>query len=272
MAKSNVINFLVGGKLGDFIQSLYAVKGICEYKVARANIYLYDIGWDFGIENTYAELYPIIMQQDYVKNFTILDKLHYTLDPMQTPTQNSPIQIHSLELIEQGWIDLGEYIRSPYLYKASWTTLFSNTFNFPKPEEPWWIQYKSFDERFINKVVLHRKHSVRVNETFPHKQIIDHYKDDVVFVSSNDVDYDTFPHKEGIPYVKLQTLDDWFACINSSALFISNLTGPAAIAHALDKPRIIELPETIDSFHCMGEEAYSDNIQWFLDYQTHTLT
>lgn len=267
MVENNTINFIMGGKLGDFIHSLYAVKGICENKNAKANIYIVDIGWDFGIDNTYLELLPIIIKQTYVKNFTILDKKYYKLDPIQTPQQNTPIQIHVPHLIEQGWVDLGDYIRSPHLYKTAWTNLFSYTFNFPRSIDSWWIQHNNIDSKFSNKVVIHRKNGVRLNENFPYEQIINQYGGDIIFVSSNDIDYTMFPYNKNIPYFKLETICDWFDCINSSALFISNLTGPAAIAHSLDKLRIIELPNTVDAFHCMGEELYSNNIYWFLNHK-----
>ncbi len=107
---------------------------------------------------------------------------------------------------------------------------------------------------------------------FPYDQIIDRYGDAAVFVSSNPLDYDQFPYKQYLQYKKLDTLQDWFTAINSCALFISNLTGPAAIAHALDVPRIIELPDTVDAYHCMGEERFSDNINWYLSPTINTMT
>ena len=61
------------------------------------------------------------------------------------------------------------------------------------------------------------------------------------------------------------TLEDWFTSINSCQMFIGNLTGPTAISNALNKLRIIELPDTIDIYHTIGEEKYSKNISWFFD-------
>jgi hypothetical protein len=54
-------------------------------------------------------------------------------------------------------------------------------------------------------------------------------------------------------------------------MLIANLSAPAAIGHALDKKRIIELPNQIDFMHCIGEERYSDNVYWFLNENTHNL-
>jgi hypothetical protein len=49
-------NFLMGGKLGDFLHSIFAVKQICQHKNIKADIYMYDIGWEFGIKNTYDDM------------------------------------------------------------------------------------------------------------------------------------------------------------------------------------------------------------------------
>jgi ADP-heptose:LPS heptosyltransferase len=108
------------------------------------------------------------------------------------------------------------------------------------------------DERFIDKVVIHRRNTpARLNNNFPFDQIIEQYGDDIIFVSSNEDDYRAFPYQH-IPFVKISTLDEWFTTINSCGLMISNLTSPAVIAHALDIPRIIEIPNTPDAIHCMG--------------------
>lgn len=268
--ESNTLNFVMGGKLGDFIQSLIAVKGLCFKHNKKANLYIYDIGWDFGINNVYKELYPIIIYQEYINSFNILQD--YYLDPIQTPSKNSPIQIFDKKIIEEEYVDLGSYIRSPYLYKNCWSELFSKTFNFPIPTDNKWISYNKVDNHLTGKILIHRKHTGRTNDKFPYNDIIKLYKGDLIFISSNEKDYDAFPYKSNIPFLKMETLDNWFTSINSCYMVISNLTGPAAIAHAMNKLRIIELPETIDSFHCIGEEKYSDTIRWYInDFNYHLI-
>jgi ADP-heptose:LPS heptosyltransferase len=93
-----------------------------------------------------------------------------------------------------------------------------------------------------------------------------------VFISSSDKDYENFLHKDSMPFYKVKTLEEWLTAINSCALFISNLTGPAAMAHALDAPRLIELPDTLDAAHCIGEEKHSSKIHWYLNNQLNNLS
>jgi len=258
-----VNNFLMCGKLGDFLHAMFAVKHICYNSNIKANVYMYDIGWEFGIEHTYAELLPIMMSQDYINSFSILDS--YELDPIQTPDNNSPIRIFDQQLLSNGYIDLGGYIRSPFLYNACWSELYSKTFNFPIGSEYKWITHNKTNPDLIDKVIIQRKANVMRNDSFPYYDIITHYgKENVVFISSTDRDYNEFEHNSGIEFYKVTTLDDWFTAINSAALVIANLSAPAVIAHAMDKERIIELPYMIDAVHCIGEENYSKNIHWYL--------
>lgn len=44
------INILIGGKLGDFLIALQGVKGLCKSHNVKANIFLIDIGWEFGFD------------------------------------------------------------------------------------------------------------------------------------------------------------------------------------------------------------------------------
>ena len=261
------MNFISGGKLGDFLHSLFAVKNLCDQQKCKADVYMVDIGWDFGIENTYRELQPILKKQSYINDIHILTDYH--LDPIQNPIQNSPIQIFNKQILEEGYI-FNDYINSPLLYKACWTEIYEDLFNF-KSKSSQWLTYDSYDENLKGKVIIHRKNNDMKSETFPYDEICDQYHDNLIFISSNIADYEAFPWKSRMPFLHIDTLDDWFTSINSCDLIVSNLTGPTVIAHALDKRRIIELPNRADSMHCVGEEKYSTNIFWYLDKKTHNL-
>ena len=260
----------MGGKLGDFLHAMFAVKHICKENNIKANIYMYDIGWEFGINNTYSELKPIMLNQDYVNSFNILE--NYELDKEQRPEKNSPIKIYDEILLSDGYIDLGSYIRSKWLYKTCWSDLYSKTFNFSISEEYSWIKHNKIDEKILGKILIHRRNNpVRMNNDFPYEEILEKYKDNILFISSSDKDYEAFPYKENIPFLKVNTLEEWFTAINSCFLLVSNLSAPIVIGHAIDKLRIIELPNIIDSIHCIGEEKYSKNIHWYLNSNYHNL-
>lgn len=259
----------MGGKLGDFLHAMFAVKHMCQDKNQKANVYMYDVGWEFGIQNTYSELLPIMMKQDYIESFNILSNCE--IDLVQTPENNTPVKVLDEKLIKEGFIDLGGYIRSSWLYKTCWSELYSRTFNFPISKEYQWIKYDIINKDLVGKVLIHRRYNpIRISSDFPHKQIIETYGKDVIFISSSDKDYEEFPYKQ-IPFFKVKTLDDWFTSINSCSLFVSNLTSPAVISSALDKLRIIELPNIIDAAHTIGEERHSENAKWFMSEKFNNL-
>ena len=254
-------NFLMGGKLGDFLHAMFAVKNICKQTNTKANIYMYDIGWEFGIYNTHSELQPIFLQQNYVNSFNVLENCE--VDPIQTPQQNTPIKVYDQKLLKEGYVDLGTYIRSPWLYKTCWSDLYSKTFNFKIEKEYKWITYNKINPDLQNKILIQRKAHTLRNPNFDYNNIM--------FISSTQKDYEEFPNKSEIPFYKVTTLDEWFTAINSSAMVIANLSAPAVIAHAMDKPRIIELPYTVDAQHCIGEERYSSNVYWYVSNQENNL-
>lgn len=264
-------DFIAGGKLGDFVHFLFAVKHLSAKNDTKANIHIVDIGWERGVDIFVQEIKDILLSQSYVQSVNILKD--YYLHPVQRPEESVPIQVFEEPMASTGFVDMGEYIRSPWLYKKCWSEIISLTFGFEMPKEYKWISYDSIDTELQSKVVIFRRNNpYRLNHIFPFDQIIERFgKDNILFVSFDDNDYEAFPYKHLIEYKKIYTIDDMFKTINSSALTISNLSAPAAIAHALDKLRIIELPNTLDYIHCVGEEKYSDKVHWFLNSNLHNL-
>lgn len=248
-------NFLMGGKLGDFLHAMFAVKHICQSKNVTANVYMYDVGWEFGIRNSWAELKPILESQFYIDNLYVLDKCEY---------RDKTLTVYDEKLLEEGYTDLGQYINSPDLYKMCWSEIYSRMFNFTINDEYKWITYDKINPDLEGKVLIQRKNNVMINPSFPYEFILNEYGDDnILFISSNENDYNEFPYKDRIKFYQVKTLDEWFTAINSASVVVANLSAPAVMAHAMDKPRIIELPYTPDAFHGMGEEKYSKNVYWF---------
>lgn len=264
----NNVNILIGGKLGDFLLGVYGGYLLCKYKNIKINIYMVDIGWEFGIEKTYESLYSIIMAQPYVNDFQILTD--YYLNPIQIPSQHEPIKVFNKKLIEEGYI-VDDYLSSPLLYKACWTDIYSNMYNVKPTINDVWLTFDKIDFNFKKSVVIHRRFNPeRMNVEFPYQQIIDTY-DSIFFISFDENDYSQFEWKKNINFIKVENLIQWFTIINSCALYVGNLTGPTVIAHGLNKLRIIELPNVVDAYHWIGEEKYSTNMKWFLNDKLHNL-
>lgn len=236
------INFIIGGLIGDFIQCLFAVKHLCKKHQAKANLYVTDDGrfggdnFRFSISKVYSDLYPVIIQQDYINSFEIY----------QNQTQDL--------------INLNNFRRSPYLYRGNWTELLQNTFGFTYENPYQWVTIKETNPELEGKILLHRS-TRRHSQDFPFRQIIDKYREQIVFISNDPGEYESFPFKSEIQYYKTETLIDVYSAINSCKFFIGNQSSPYTLATSVDKLRVLELvPHSSDRIMSLGEDKYSSNI------------
>jgi hypothetical protein len=266
------MNIIVGGKLGDFLLSLSWVKKLCEYRECKANIYMVDIGWDFGIENTYKGLLPILSNQAYINSFEILTD--YELNPIQRTYENSPIKIFNNKILEEGYIEAGKWLNSPLMYKTCWTEILANTFECKIEFNHKWIDWDVLNNDLLGKILIHRKFKEYrfLNHEFPYDQIICNYgKENVVFVSTSEEDYQNFPYKKEIDFFKINTISDWYTSINSCDFFITNFTSPVIMSQSLNKKRIIEMTDVIDSILWVGESNHYDTMYWYINNKLNNL-
>ena len=94
----------MGGRLGDFLHSMFAVRGICKKHNIKANIHAYDIGWQFGFEQTVRELTPLLLQQDYIQSVSMLTDCNVIPNQTSEPGKNYPTEIFDKKLLEEGYI------------------------------------------------------------------------------------------------------------------------------------------------------------------------
>lgn len=254
-------NFTINGKLGDFLHMMFAAKHICKKNQTKANIYLYHFGWEHGFERAFYELQDLVLSQSFVNSFQMLKDYK-----MLNNHSSGPIEVFDPNLLKEGYTHLEDFMRSPDLYHYCWSEIFSRKFNFSINEEYKWIEFNKTNPDFEGKVIINRRHNPsRLNPDFPYEEFLSNYKNNIIFIASEYKDYENFPYKHLCDYHEIKTIDEWFTIINSSGLYIGNLSGPTSIASSLDKIRIVELPHTADIYHWMGEEKYSKNIGWFVN-------
>lgn len=261
-------NFTICGKLGDFVHMMFAMKHICEKNNTQADIYLYHVdgGFELGTDTAYRELLDIVMNQPFVNSFQMLE--NFKIVPTNPNVISGPIEVYEPKLIEEGFIHLEDFMRSPYLYKTCWSEILSLTFGFELKGPAQWMKFDKIDPYFTDKVIINRRYShSRINNDFPYESIMEAYPGQVVFIGTEKKDYDLFPFRDQCEFYQIGDVNNWFTVINSAALYVGNLSGPSSIASALDKKRIIELPMTGDAYHWIGEEKYSKNIGWFVNSQ-----
>jgi hypothetical protein len=223
-------SFLLGGRTGDLVHSLYVAK----HTEGKHNLYITDRrdlhsdGFALGLEKTYEELYPILMAQDYVESFEIYNDQHY---------------------------DKNLSMWRRFAYSTHWAQLLSNTFNVPVKGGAW-IEHIPVDENWKDVTAVHCSiHDAR-------KGNWSSFFLDTTHVFIGDV-YEYMKFGGFLENHKPRTLLDMFIAINSCKHFIGNQSAPLAIAHALDVPRTGIL-NPVDAKHYVGEENVYSNFKYVL--------
>lgn len=250
------INFIMGGMMGDFIHSLYAVKNICLQKDAKANIYITDQKkyggdiWRLGIQKAYEDLKDLVVSQSYVNSFQVLpsgfNEPHFNMNSWRT-------------YIEQLRVKNGGYT-------LCWTEIMSQTYNFPISSDIKWLE-TSKDDYYKDKFIINRS-THRHNPEFLWDEYINICPFEIIFAAFSIQEWEEFPYKNDKIALKLfSNINEMAIAINSCKAFAANQSAPFAIACALDVERSVELHKEPSVFY-MNEIKYSSKIAWFLDNDT----
>lgn len=236
-------NYLIGPKLGDCINSFMVCRRNYDKLGIKSNIFLTDLGCSFekGLEFTFNELIPILSEQEWFND----------------------IQLYSDQHID---VDLIKFRNSIHLYKTNWLNIFFKTFldeTIP-PRDFSWIKINKTDIELKDTLLINRSIRYTLNEQSAqiYKRIIKKC-DNVKFICFDENQYLNFKFKDDMEMLKVDSLYDFFVKINSCKYFLGNQSSPTTIASSLNKPRLIELCDEIDSIHYKSDELYYSNIKCF---------
>ena len=239
---SETISYLQGGKLGDFIHSLCVCKHNWELTGKKADLYISNVGDNFEkeIEFTYKELKPILEKQNWLNSFQIYtgQEINYSLNSFRS---------------------------SPIIYTTNWIEIYFKTFlNIDNPPKEYsWVELDK-DENLKDVVLVNRnmKPMSKNLTKFYDDLLLQH--DKCAFICFDNEQYENFELKDKCPLLKVDNLYDYFVKINSCKLLISNQSGPAAWATAMNVPRIVELYIQVDNMHYIKDVEYYSNFKYFI--------
>jgi len=244
------INFISAGLMGDFVQSLFAVKNICMQRGCKANLYITEgYGGDiftYGVETAFNDIKELVYHQPYINSFQILSK----------EVDDSFINLNSWrEEAATEFVEKGEY-------SICWTERLGRRFNFA-PVDYKWLEPLKPDHRARNKILIHR--SKHRHGGMPWQTILNAFPKDIMFVTTNTNEYLEFKKLFNgyYPLLLVKDITEMANAIASCKYFIGNQSAPFSIANALDVPRLGDLEAGVYKFY-KDETKYSKNISWHL--------
>lgn len=250
---TKTIDFVAGGMMGDFIHAMSVVKNICTREDARANIHISDHPkyrgdiWRYGVQKAHDDLRELVISQEYVNSFQTLSGHGY----VKYQNLNNWRSYVVSQLGKEGG------------YKKCWSEFMREVYAYQVPAEYKWLNIIP-DQRYKDIVVIHRSPQ-RHNNDFPWGQVLAQIHNDILFLTSNEGEFNNFEFKSGKIKLHLaSTISEMATIIGSCKYFIGNQSSPFALACAVDTPRLVELHSEASGFY-MGEEKYSRNMSWYLD-------
>ena len=224
------MNFLISGKLGDFIHMLYVVKYF--YLNNNSINLFYHPCFLEGLDlyKSFDNLKPLVEKQSYIDSFSIYNN----------------------ELID---INLSDFRYNLNINNFGWTDFLINTFRIKKLDYLSWIE-SDLNDKYKGKAVIHRSLKNQ-NPNFPWEEVLKKYKEKLIFVSIDENEYNLFQYNKDIEFIKADNMYDLSVIINSSDLFIGNQSMPFALASALNKNRILEVNK--------NEQQLRENHRWYMD-------
>lgn len=238
------ISYIVSGKLGDLIHTMYVIYVTHMLTGMKGNLYITNdvkFGGDTfsHFERSYTELYNIIKEQPYINLFSVY-----------TGTES----LH---------INLNSFRRSDLLSRTTWLELLSKTYNIPLISDPWISLNSSYiDPSYSNTVLIHRSliQFRHVSSFIPFlESIIQH--NPCYFITWNEEEYNAFPLKSIVPMKKINTINEMYTAINSCKFFIGNQSSPLAIAFSIFKPCLAELGDS-DRLSYLNSNRYYPEFNW----------
>ena len=216
--KSNdTITYVGGGLLGDFIHQMSVICEKWKQTNKKGILYMDNRGdqFRFGLENTYNELYPFVIIQDYIADFKIRsNNEQYDID----------LSLWRNEIFVNG--------------NNNFIKIMNNRYNILWAQNKW-LSNIPINNLWNDKIVINT-----TDQRFPKEdyiQKIRNYKDktQMVFVGSSINEYKNFQNKTGIndiSYYCPANLSEMIIIINSCKYFMGSLSAPLSIATALHKP------------------------------------
>jgi GR25 family glycosyltransferase involved in LPS biosynthesis len=222
----NLIRYLSGGKLGDFIHQLSVIQEKYIETGKKAILYITNTGDNFalGLNRAYNDTKTLIMSQPYIYDFKIYNGEQYD-------------------------INLSDWRNNKLTHHTNWHTLFKAQYKVEWGTHPW--LHVSNTKPEFNDIILFNCVMLRFPEKIDFGKLFDqHGRENIRFITENMDEYIKFKDKTGLELqvYLANSVEDFVITINSCKMFIGTLSSPLTYAYALHKKNITlvnELPISV---------------------------
>jgi hypothetical protein len=225
------ISYVSHGKMGDFIHSLSVIAENFWDAGRKGVLYINDSAekFSYSLEKAYEDSKEIVTMQPYIKSYNIFTNQHID-------------------------VDLAAWRNGPYVYRETWNKIYQTEYGVNWGSRKW--LFIPEDDRFKNKILIHTSQR-RPNVRFSMNEFKNTYpNEDIVFISEFQFEYDDFVVRHSctsIPFMKVNSIMDFYKAIASCKYFIGNLSMPICVADAMFKNRLALLPERVEDNAVMSE-------------------
>ena len=216
----NLIRYLSGGKLGDFIHQLSVIQENYIKTGIKGILYISNTGdyFTLGLETAYNDIKKFILAQPYIYEFKIYNG-------------------------EQYHINLSDWRYNKLLFHTNWHELFKSQYNVEWGTHPW-LHASTMKPEF-NETILFHCSLTRFPETINFSKLFETYGiKNIKFITQGPIEYMKFLDKTGIELDEYNptSLEDFIDTVASCKLFIGCLSSPLTYALGLHKESVILLP------------------------------
>lgn len=223
--------YIVGGRLGDFIHTLYVPYMIYQIQQLEGDIYLTDseeygsVAFHFRLDKTFLEISEFIktcapyIRNVYLLEHTVLEKENY----------QSVINLNT-------WRKLAG--------TCEWLLLLHDTYHVPIRGDPWCKPSEQWVKPIPEKYVVFHRSLRRHNTTFPwdtiYQQLISSGLK-IIFVTCELEEFLYFPLRNQVQLQLCTDITEMARWIYYSEVMVGNQSAPMALSLGLGKRSIVEI-------------------------------
>lgn len=177
--------------------------------------------------------------------------------------------IHSFEKYNNEVVDyIPKLYSSPFLHKTHWLELILKTYdvNIPVKYESW-LGEDILDE-YKDTVLFHSKSLANYDSIYTK---VLNGSNNCLFITCNKTEYDNFANRHLLKLKLCSSLQELIQIINSCKFYVGEQSSPLAMACALKKPLLailLPLSKSKDAIHYQDISNYSENF-WFYENESH---